>query len=57
MSDAGREGQWAALVAIHKHLYVESLGKLAEGDWLSGDWPRERLIGEPVSGKCRSGTG
>ena len=41
VSDAGRGGRWAALVAIHNHLYVETLGKLAEGDW-----PREQLIGE-----------
>ena len=57
VSDAGRGGRWAALVAIHNRLYVESLGKLAEGDWLRGDWPRERLNGEPGSGKGRSGTG
>ena len=31
--------------------------QLAEGDWLRGDWPRERLIREPGSGKGRSGTG
>jgi hypothetical protein len=37
VSDAGRGGRCAALVAIHNHLYVESLGKLAEGDWLRGE--------------------
>ena len=25
VNDAGRGGRWAALVAIHNHLYVESL--------------------------------
>ena len=34
VSDAGRGGRWAALVAFHNHLYVESLGKLAEGELL-----------------------
>jgi hypothetical protein len=45
----------------HSQPFVRRVtGKLAEGDWLSrGDWPRERerLIGEPGSGKGRSGPG
>jgi hypothetical protein len=57
VSDAGRGGRWAALVAMHNQLHVELPGKLDAGDWFRGDWHRERLIGEPGSGKGQSGTG